>query len=531
MKITLVYCSLFGLGLNLGCTGQSPVSATSDRELLFRSHFVGSAQLAGNTNGAKLREIWVLPETVVLRNHVLQKLSTACQQVFVKESAGSAPEPAKLFRPLLEDFFTIESFVEVHGPPNRLEFVAALKLNEARAGLWATNLSKVMAAARATGPHEIKGEGFRGSEWTGKTAPVVFRTARAGEWFVVGGGPEQLKLHPAVLQRIIQSGRPTPSAGHDWLEMDLDTTLVRNWLPLQGKSPTPMAHLTVNSKGEDLLAHLRLKYAQPLGWVAEPWNIPTDLIRDPIISFTAARGISSLLGSLQGVSELGLKPLPALMFSWAYGGLPYSTHLVFPVADATNTIRKIYGRVPDMVRAQLGKPPTGNFTFQTNSAEFVWGGRPLITPSLRPLRSGGRDYLGLSFFVAAATTNRPPAELFAQVTQKPNLAFYGWEITQFRIANWRQFYQQADMLAGRRTPAQSEPTFKWLLAIEPHLGNAVTEITVTAPDELSLQRKAHVGLTGFDLVTLTRWVDSPRFPFSFDSPPDLELPKTANKRQ
>src|SRR6185295_4691799 len=136
MKKTLVYCAMLGLGLNLGCRGQSPATALSDRELLFRSHFVGSAQLAGNTNGAKLREIWALPATAELRGQVLQKLSVACQQTFVKESAAPAAEQAKLFRPLLEDFLTAESFVEVHGPPGRLEFVAALKLNEARAGLW-----------------------------------------------------------------------------------------------------------------------------------------------------------------------------------------------------------------------------------------------------------------------------------------------------------------------------------------------------------------------------------------------------------
>ena len=164
MKKAFVYCVLFGLGWNFGCQGQSPLTALSDRELLFRSHFVGSAQRAGNTNGTKLREIWSLPATVELREQVLLKLSAACQQTFVPETAALAAEQAKLFRPLLNDFVTAESFVEVHGPANRREFVAALKLNEARAGLWTTNLSRVMAAAKAAGPREIKGEGFRGSE-------------------------------------------------------------------------------------------------------------------------------------------------------------------------------------------------------------------------------------------------------------------------------------------------------------------------------------------------------------------------------
>ncbi|HEY2953249.1 MAG TPA: hypothetical protein VGK40_11725 [Verrucomicrobiae bacterium] len=529
MKKTLVYGALFGLYLNWGCQGQSQGTAPSDRELLFRSHFVGSAQLGGNTNGAKLREIWALPATAAFREVVMQRLSAACPQTFAEETAASAAEQAKLFRPLLDDFVTAESFVEVHGPSNKLEFAAALKLDDARAGLWFTNLSKVMAAAKAGGPHEIKGEGFRGSEWRKKSAPAVFRTARAGQWLVVGGGPEQLKLHAGLLQRVVQTGRPTLNAGRDWLEVDVDTALVRAWVPFQGRQPTPMAHLTVNGKGENLLAHMRLKYAQPLGWVPEPWNVPTNLIRDPIISFTAARGISPLLGSLQGVSELGLKPLPSQMFSWAYNSIPYSTHLAFPIVDATNVVRRIQGRASDMLRAQLGKSPSGQFVFRTNTAELSWKGLPIFAPSLRPLRNGVQEYLGLSFFPPPANTNLPPPTLFAEVTRTPNLAFYGWEITESRITNWRQFYQMADILAGRRMQSQTAPIFKWLIAIGPHLANAVTEITVTAPDELSLLREAHIGLTGFDLVTLTRWVDSPRFPFTFDPPPAFEVPKAPKK--
>ena len=38
--------------------------------------------------------------------------------------------------------------------------------------------------------------------------------------------------------------------------------------------------------------------------------------------------------------------------------------------------------------------------------------------------------------------------------------------------------------------------------------NTVTEVTVASPQELSLKRKGPIGLTGFELVTLTRWFDS-----------------------
>ena len=64
-----------GLALNLGCHAQSRPAPPAGGDVLFRSHFLGTAQLAANTNGAKLREIWALPETAALRGDVLEKLS------------------------------------------------------------------------------------------------------------------------------------------------------------------------------------------------------------------------------------------------------------------------------------------------------------------------------------------------------------------------------------------------------------------------------------------------------------------------
>ncbi len=526
MKRASIHFVVLSLALTLGCQAQSQLSSPAARPVLFRSHFLGSAQLAGNTNGAKIREIWALPATADLREQVLQKLAATCQQTLTQEGADTA----KLFRPLLEDFITAESFVEAQRTGAALDFVAALKLSDARAGMWITNLTKAMAAAKAPGPRDLKGEGFRGWEWTKKSAPTAFRVARAGQWLVVGGGPGQAKLHAEVVQRVVQSGRASSSTGAHWLEADVDTSLIRNWVPFQGKLQTPMAHVTVTAKGEDVITQARFQYAQPLGWSAEPWSIPTNAIRDPIISFTASRGIAPLLGALQGISELDLKPVPTQMYSWGYGGFPYSTHLAFPAAGPTNVIKKNVSRVPNMLRAQLGKQPQGNFIYQTNSGTLFWGSLPVISPALRPLRDGGREYVGVSFFPPRPSTNRAPAELFAQAVTKNNLAFYGWEITQERVTNWRQFYQMTDILAERQMQPQNAPTFKWLIAIAPRLGNSATEITVSAPNELSLLRKSHLGLTGFELVTLTRWIDSPNFPYTFDSPPARELRRPPPKK-
>ena len=49
---------------------------------------------------------------------------------------------------------------------------------------------------------------------------------------------------------------------------------------------------------------------------------------------------------------------------------------------------------------------------------------------------------------------------------------------------------------------------KWLGEIEPSLGNTTTEISVTSPQELTLVRKSHLGLTGVELIALAHWAEA-----------------------
>ena len=64
-----------------------------------------------------------------------------------------------------------------------------------------------------------------------------------------------------------------------------------------------------------------------------------------------------------------------------------------------------------------------------------------------------------------------------------------------------------------------------MIAVEQKLGNSVTEITADSPTTCSLVRSSHIGFTGVELVALTRWLESTRFPkLSFELPPDRPLP-------
>jgi hypothetical protein len=55
--------------------------------------------------------------------------------------------------------------------------------------------------------------------------------------------------------------------------------------------------------------------------------------------------------------------------------------------------------------------------------------------------------------------------------------------------------------------------------IGPTLGNTVTEITQTAPDQMTFVRTAPGGFTAFELLALVNWIGAPNFPGC-----DLKLP-------
>src|SRR5881394_2339376 len=93
-------CSV-GCRRNEGGENTSPAAAG---DVLVRSHFVGTASLAGDTNGAAFKQIWALPETSRFAEQTLQKLSHS-PRVFYGDQITPAQDErgAALLRPLLDD--------------------------------------------------------------------------------------------------------------------------------------------------------------------------------------------------------------------------------------------------------------------------------------------------------------------------------------------------------------------------------------------------------------------------------------------
>jgi hypothetical protein len=170
----------------------------------------------------------------------------------------------------------------------------------------------------------------------------------------------------------------------------------------------------------------------------------------------------------------------------------------------------------------------GELKMASNRVDVSWQGLlPVVVPFLQPAKeTNDAEFLAGGLFPFTPNAKPPPVELVQRVSGRTDLVYYDWEITQYRLLQWRSISQVLPIFAkqpvvytnelGRQTrfvPARV-PEQKWLTAIEPMLGNTITEVTYKSPNELHLVRKSHLGLTSVELVLLSHWLASPNFPFS-----------------
>jgi hypothetical protein len=129
-------------------------------------------------------------------------------------------------------------------------------------------------------------------------------------------------------------------------------------------------------------------------------------------------------------------------------------------------------------------------------------------------------------FPRVRTSNSPPAELFAQLANRKDLAYYDWEITGQRATHGRQLYQLSHLISQRRLLDPKAVSELWLQDMAEVLGPTVTEVTVKSQNELDQVRKSHIGFTGFELATFSLWFESPGFPFKIEPRPPLPFVRT-----
>lgn len=473
-----------------GCSRNGGSSGASGT-VLVRWHFAGTANLQDGADAAALRGVLTSTNCQALIEAALGKLNTA-----LIRGTNLAPGAGPLPRLLLNELLRVESFVEARGTNVASpDWVLALRLGPGPSAWWVTNTPN-----------------FSGQLGRITTAAV------ANDWFVLGLGAATPQAVSDLAAQIKKGGRPTSVRTDAWMQLELDLPRLAPALGLPAAIKWPAANLAWAGRGSNLRMEGTLRFAEPVVPVVEPWQIPTNTIREPLIGFGALQGVGGWLAAQTWYQQLGVTPAPNQVFSWAQSQIPFQTYLVWQWPDITNTLRTLEPKLPPLASEYLPKITGGKIAHATNLARINWTGLPIWLPFLGPAPDPGYVVSGL---MPTEGKNSPaPPELFAEVTGRTNLVYYDWEISQARLEDWRMTGTFYRMVAGYQSPATNSLSYRWLTDtnITGRLGNTVTEVSRVSPTELKVLRSSSVGLTGLELFNVVMWLDDPAFPGNSEPP-------------
>lgn len=489
----------------------TPTSLRSEKVLL-RSHFVGGTALKSRPEAARWSAMAATNAAFAdLLTQTAQKLATTPFRVLQPGLPAGAKDHADLLQPLFDDLFRAESWIEWRGTATTTEQLAvAVRLSEDRAKLWNSSLAAVVKSWSGQAPQtDTKGWQVRLRQ-----APNALGFARVGEWVVVGLGQTDLKLWTDFQAKLAAKTQPFPADTAAWLDLRADWPLVQPRLPLPLPVNVPEAGLTLAGEGQNLRLKGTLLPEKPLTWKADPWQTPTNSIRDPLISFTAMRGMGTLFNENAVLRSLGLGAAPEQLFLWAMDGSPFRTYAAAPYRDADKAVRRAAPGLTNKYNPDLQRLRIGALGLAPTNAILSWSGLPLVMPYLGAAKSPAGEMLVAGLFVNPPKGPPPPKELLQQFEGRKDLAYYDWEVTEPRLANWRALGQLLQIVGHQPQFRTNMAALRWLASIQAGLGETVTEITVANPRELKLTRKAPMGFNAVELVYLAAWLESTNFPFS-----------------
>ncbi|MBN8248711.1 MAG: hypothetical protein J0L84_14885 [Verrucomicrobia bacterium] len=458
-----------------------------------RWRFAGSTALQTQTNAPVLAECLSLPQA----HAVLGPLSQRLAQTWWHVGTGGKPSTAADLAAgaaLIPDLLQHESLGAVLlQPTGGHEFAVAIRGLGAGAAPWE---ARWKTGARAV--HVARGAG-------GEPA-----SAHQEDWLVVVSDAAALPPSKAWSQLNTLGAEPGALAQFD--------------VRYPGRVSVKAA-MTVRDGAARWTATATV--AKPLPATLPAWEIP-GAVREPLVFFTAARGLPALLPSLPWLQTWAGRIVPSQVFLWGQPGKPDWGHsyAAARLADPAAAVEELYRRLNPLFATNGTAPFRGYLNLDSKAHRLVIGGGIPAVPTFEAQTEGDKKYLTFGFLPAMRATNSLAPEMLAQLN-RPNLAYYDWEFTSAAAHHWHLGGQLLDLTAGRHAVITT-PATQWLLAAAPKLGECVTEGLVTSPDTLTLRRKSPLGLTGFEMALLAKWID-PEPPLRRILPPPTNAPAARRK--
>ena len=513
------------MGVLLASWGGSALAQAAGGDLqagtLLKFHSVGTRSLVATPSAESLQKIAALPITETYFAEVLDKVSASLGAHWQDADA------AALIRSVIRDLVTEESHILVRETEGgKVEWAVVVKAGADQTTTWSSSIL-------ALGPKLIKHVKFPQSgesrpNWTAQTdnPERVFQFRSVGDWVAFGMGAKQAPLPATIAGRLKGGESPLPSETGKALELsvDLSTIAERRGRKVAEKLP----HLRVTAAIEDgkITSAATLKFPMPIKIDLDPWRIPTNTIQDPLIEFAAVRGIAPLVSHDPAVRKFLPQPAPNQLFLWSRFEVPYLISAAVPAPEATKQVDRIGPALLKELQQSVINPAFGRLEYVTNIHSLQWRNLlPFVIPFLRPAPEPGDDfiYTGLFPIDLSKSTNPPPAALLKEVTGNDDLVFYHWEVTAPRLERLKTLFQVLSLLSKNPTAGAKDASMTWVSQAAPYLGNTITEVSQVAPDEIAVKRRSHIGLNSFEIMMLTHWTATGRFPDKFPTLPFLPL--------
>lgn len=465
-----------------GCKRSGPAVETQWR-------FMGGAALAAQTNAPTLHAALHLKDSAIVR----QLLVTNTARLLWRLATGETNPPARVLEPgmvladrLVSGASLGQTLLPKSGPR---VWVVALETG--------TNTAAVRAAwTNFFGAVAVERGGVAGT-------PVA---ETSGQWLVCVSDSAVLKPAEALLQLTKLTAEPG-----DALRVRL---AVAGW---------PQAELTARLQDGVVRSTARVTFQEKPPATLPAWDIP-ESVRDPLVQFMAVRWLDPWLAHLPGLRTVLGAEKPGQMFVWSLPTPDKVALLQTYAAVMGINAPKRFEEIVAAVRPLYDVPATnreygGNVILEPERQRLSLHGTPALPPMLQVLTNAGTPYLLAGGARPPRSTNPPPAELLGQI-QRDKLVYYHWEITGEALRGWISVDQLRDMVL-RRPMAVRGKMLNWVQEVAPIAGNTITEALVTGPNEVSIQRKAPLGLSSLELAWLAHWLgkDAPLETFRRGRPP------------
>ncbi|NOS70630.1 MAG: hypothetical protein HOP33_11960 [Verrucomicrobia bacterium] len=492
-----------------GATG-----AASNENLIARFHWLGKSRLAGETNAARFMSIWNMPESTALENQTLNKLALAPWRL-TRGDAATNGAPTAQMRGLLDDLVQAEWYLEVvRDVANQPGQVAlAVRMDPERAALWKTNLASVV-------------ESLCGSKITAETDgwSLHYKTpdsgllqfVRAGDWTLVGLAHGQNALLGEFRARIGRDHAPYAARTTNyWLDANVDLVQLNDALALGWKLPAglPRIKLTEIGDGENVRTRGELVFPKPLDLKIERWRIPTNLVHDPLVSFTACQGIKPLLTVTKAWRQFNLAETPNQVFFWALGGAPFQSYFAAPLSN--NQVSVLVDWVMNQGNLWIADNGMGKFNKVRGAEGIRWFPIPFMQPFFLVSPTNEPGFICGGFFPDRSVERKLPSELLYAVFSRTNLVYYDWELTKDRLEGWNGIGQILRLSTHHGRIPQNSASTIWIRAAKTNMNNAVTAVLKSDSHQLTFSRASTTGFTGIEIHFLADWLESKNFPYGF----------------